>query len=169
GVEFLRQRHTHLAIGARLDAPFFSVTNDRSGQTISGGAGRIAPQPAPPPSVYLAPLSLATRLQLSGRRPIGPDQQRGRGNDRAPARRAPFDLLRAAVSRTAPHVLSAPRASGSGATTPSFTPAPSPSLARVSRAHGGVTPSSGSRARSPSSRGSWGTSRCTWGARFGSR
>jgi hypothetical protein len=62
GVEFLRQRHTHLAIGARLDAPFFSVTNDRSGQTISGGAGTIAPQPVVPPSIYYAPLSLELRL-----------------------------------------------------------------------------------------------------------
>ncbi|HEX3770679.1 MAG TPA: hypothetical protein VHV30_07445 [Polyangiaceae bacterium] len=51
GVEFLHQHHTHLALGARVDVPFYSLSNDDSSPT----AGL-------PPSIYYAPLSIELRV-----------------------------------------------------------------------------------------------------------
>jgi hypothetical protein len=55
GLEFLRTRHTHLAVGVRIDAPFYSLNNDRGGGTI------LSPQ-SPSVPIYYAPLSLELRL-----------------------------------------------------------------------------------------------------------
>jgi hypothetical protein len=56
GVEILRTHHAHLALGARLDAPFFAL-NERA----SSSPG-TAVSPAPPSSMYYAPVSLEARL-----------------------------------------------------------------------------------------------------------
>jgi hypothetical protein len=53
GLEFLHTHHTHLAVGARLDIPFYSLKND-NGVAVS--------TPDPPPSMYYAPLALEMRL-----------------------------------------------------------------------------------------------------------
>jgi hypothetical protein len=63
GVQILRTHHAHLAFGARLDLPFFSVRSQNnyyySGYSPTPGT----PQPAPAPSsIYYAPLSLEIRL-----------------------------------------------------------------------------------------------------------
>jgi outer membrane protein W len=57
GLEILRTRHTHLAFGARLDLPFFSLNNSGYFPTDASGA-------APPhlTSLYYAPVSVELRL-----------------------------------------------------------------------------------------------------------
>jgi hypothetical protein len=60
GVQILRTHHAHLAFGARLDLPFFSLKDQTSvGFSSTPGYTAIA---APPPSIYYAPLSLEIRL-----------------------------------------------------------------------------------------------------------
>jgi hypothetical protein len=61
GVQILRTHHAHLAFGARLDLPFFSVRSQ--GYYYSGYSSPGVSQPPPPPSsIYYAPLSLEIRL-----------------------------------------------------------------------------------------------------------
>jgi hypothetical protein len=66
GIEFLHLHHTHLAVGARLDAPFYALQNDRSG-SVEGASGvslgtNSTGQTTVPSSIYYAPLSLELRL-----------------------------------------------------------------------------------------------------------
>jgi hypothetical protein len=61
GVQILRTHHAHLAFGARLDLPFYSVKDDSS--YYAGFSTQGVPTPPPPPSsIYYAPLSLEIRL-----------------------------------------------------------------------------------------------------------
>jgi hypothetical protein len=60
GVEILRTHHAHLAFGARLDLPFFSVKDQGYSTGFSSTPGYTAPPP--PSSIYYAPLSLEIRL-----------------------------------------------------------------------------------------------------------
>ncbi len=64
GLEILRTRHTHLALGARLDLPFFSLDNDAYPSTsFNSATGVTTTSPVPgPTSIYYAPLSLELRL-----------------------------------------------------------------------------------------------------------
>lgn len=67
GLEILRTRHTHLAFGARLDLPFFSLPNNPNTTTTTnnnpnGGAVMMATTPPHLTSLYYAPLSLELRL-----------------------------------------------------------------------------------------------------------
>jgi hypothetical protein len=63
GLEILRTRHTHLAFGARLDLPFFSLDNDvTQNYTTSNSGMTLLPGPVGPSSIYYAPLSLELRL-----------------------------------------------------------------------------------------------------------
>jgi hypothetical protein len=57
GVEILRTHHSHLALGARLDAPFFALNPNGYLNSLSGQGTT-----APPSSYYYAPLSLEMRL-----------------------------------------------------------------------------------------------------------
>jgi hypothetical protein len=58
GVQILRTHHAHLAFGARLDLPFFSVKDD----SYYYGYSAAGSPPPPPSSIYYAPLSLEIRL-----------------------------------------------------------------------------------------------------------
>jgi hypothetical protein len=65
GVEIGRTHHTHLAFGARLDLPFYSLQNDRSpvAQPPQGvGTGFTQEPPLQIGSLYYAPLSLEIRV-----------------------------------------------------------------------------------------------------------
>jgi hypothetical protein len=64
GVEVLRTHHAHLAIGARLDLPFFAIRDKNTYNYFTSCNGGNCPPatPAAPNSVYYAPLSLETRL-----------------------------------------------------------------------------------------------------------
>jgi hypothetical protein len=58
GVEILRTHHAHLALGARLDVPFFALnSNESEAFPVSGGSAPRLPSP-----YYYAPLSLELRL-----------------------------------------------------------------------------------------------------------
>jgi hypothetical protein len=59
GVETLRTHHGHLAVGLRLDVPFFALTE--SGMVAGDNAGRGTIFRGPP-TTYYAPLTLETRL-----------------------------------------------------------------------------------------------------------
>jgi hypothetical protein len=59
GVEILRTHHAHLALGVRLDLPFF-VLNDQSTGTSAVAPGVTAP--SRPGTMYFAPVSLEARL-----------------------------------------------------------------------------------------------------------
>lgn len=59
GVEILRTHHAHLALGARIDVPFFAL-NDRNSGSFSGG-GAVQAQNVPS-TMYYAPLSVEARL-----------------------------------------------------------------------------------------------------------
>jgi hypothetical protein len=59
GVQILRTHHAHLAFGARLDLPFYSLKDQN--YYYPGISTQGAP-PAPPSSIYYAPLSLEIRL-----------------------------------------------------------------------------------------------------------
>jgi hypothetical protein len=71
GLEVGRLHHTHLAFGARLDLPFYSMQNNvsevpvaSSGTTFNGAGQPIGPQ-SPPlviGTLYYAPLSLEVRV-----------------------------------------------------------------------------------------------------------
>jgi len=62
GVEILRTHHTHLALGARLDVPFFALNTNPSESTYNATTGTYA-TPTPTQSTYFyAPLSLELRL-----------------------------------------------------------------------------------------------------------
>ena len=63
GVEIGRTHHTHLAFGARLDAPFYSLNNDlsRSPPTAVPVTGSAEP-PLQIGTLYYAPLSLEIRV-----------------------------------------------------------------------------------------------------------
>ncbi len=54
GVEILRTHHTHLAVGGRLDLPFFALNNSQGG--VSGNGQTVTSR------TYYAPLSLEVRL-----------------------------------------------------------------------------------------------------------
>ena len=56
GVEFLHTHHTHLAGGVRLDAPFYSLVNERVSYSNNTSATVGAA------TIYYAPLSLEMRL-----------------------------------------------------------------------------------------------------------
>jgi hypothetical protein len=58
GVEILRTHRGHLALGVRVDLPFFAL-NDQAG---SSGPGLTASSPNPPSSLYYAPVSVEARL-----------------------------------------------------------------------------------------------------------
>jgi hypothetical protein len=64
GLEILRTRHTHIALGVRLDLPFFSIDNTfynyNSGLATPGGSATTTPPHVS--SLYYAPLSLELRL-----------------------------------------------------------------------------------------------------------
>lgn len=65
GFEILRTHHTHLAIGARLDLPFFALNNN--GENLNNGTtyvNGVATTTSTPQSsnYYYAPLSLEMRL-----------------------------------------------------------------------------------------------------------
>ncbi|HEY3816765.1 MAG TPA: outer membrane beta-barrel protein [Polyangiaceae bacterium] len=60
GVEILRTHHTHLAIGARLDVPFFALNTNPDAATYNSASGSYAT--ATPTSYFYAPLSLELRL-----------------------------------------------------------------------------------------------------------
>jgi hypothetical protein len=63
GVEVLRTHHAHLAIGARLDVPFFALKNKEYSGTYCYGTNCSPPQASTAPnSVYYAPISIETRL-----------------------------------------------------------------------------------------------------------
>lgn len=66
GVELLRTHSAHLAIGARLDLPFFSLNNSVSGAVSPAGtfSGATTNPPAPSTTsrVYYAPVSLEMRF-----------------------------------------------------------------------------------------------------------
>jgi hypothetical protein len=67
GLEILRTRHTHLAFGARLDLPFFSLANNanNSANGFAGNGADVTTTMTPLPhltSLYYAPLSLELRL-----------------------------------------------------------------------------------------------------------
>jgi hypothetical protein len=62
GVEFLRTRHTHLAVGARIDAPFFNLDEDHLVDNTVVVNGVQTTQEVPGPSLYYAPLSIELRL-----------------------------------------------------------------------------------------------------------
>lgn len=63
GLEIMRTRHTHLALGARLDLPFFSLTSESNSVAFSGGtAAGNAPMVPATTTLYYAPLSLELRL-----------------------------------------------------------------------------------------------------------
>jgi hypothetical protein len=63
GIEVLRTHHAHLALGARLDVPFFSLNNSYStpGTYVPGGT-YTPPASTGPSTFYYAPLSLEVRL-----------------------------------------------------------------------------------------------------------
>ena len=65
GIEILRTHHTHLAFGARLDLPFFSIQNNNSSGDSTGYSGingAVATNAPVTTSSYFAPLSLEMRL-----------------------------------------------------------------------------------------------------------
>jgi hypothetical protein len=64
GIEILRTHHAHLAIGARLDLPFFSIDNSSGGSVPSSGySSTNAPLTTTAMnSTYFAPVSLEMRL-----------------------------------------------------------------------------------------------------------
>jgi hypothetical protein len=66
GVEILRTHHTHLAIGARLDLPFFSIQNSNTGSGNGTGAQfyNVTSNTAgtTTSSTYFMPVSLEMRL-----------------------------------------------------------------------------------------------------------
>jgi len=64
GVEILRTHHTHLALGARLDAPFFAL-NNQEGLAVGGTWNGTAVQGSPvtyQSTLYYAPISIEMRL-----------------------------------------------------------------------------------------------------------
>ncbi len=69
GIEIGRTRHTHLAIGARLDLPFYSLNNNFSTietapplTPVGGVSGVSTPTPLVIGKLYYAPLSLEVRV-----------------------------------------------------------------------------------------------------------
>jgi hypothetical protein len=62
GVEILRTHHTHLAMGVRLDMPFFALNNQDTLES-TGNANGVASYTVPAPATYYyAPVSLEMRL-----------------------------------------------------------------------------------------------------------
>jgi hypothetical protein len=61
GVQILRTHHAHLAFGARLDLPFYSVREKGYYGYYYSSAG-VPQTPPAPSSIYYAPLSLEIRL-----------------------------------------------------------------------------------------------------------
>ena len=59
GVQILRTNHAHLALGARLDLPFYALNDSSFGTPI--GTGALAPKTTGR-SIYYAPLSIEMRL-----------------------------------------------------------------------------------------------------------
>jgi hypothetical protein len=59
GIEVLRTHRSHLALGARLDLPFFAL-NDQAGE--SSTVGPVASTQSTASSFYFAPLSVEARL-----------------------------------------------------------------------------------------------------------
>ncbi len=66
GLEIGRSRHTHLAFGARLDVPFYSLNNDNESVDNSAPSSNVNVTQSSPPLVigtlYYAPLSLEIRV-----------------------------------------------------------------------------------------------------------
>lgn len=61
GIEIGRTHHTHLAIGARLDLPFYSLNNDFDNVPVPEGNPGTSP-PLVIGTLYYAPLSLEIRV-----------------------------------------------------------------------------------------------------------
>jgi hypothetical protein len=63
GVQIMRTHHAHLALGARLDVPFFTLNNNRSEvPTYSYNGTQNPPSVSGPSTFYYAPLSVELRL-----------------------------------------------------------------------------------------------------------
>ncbi len=67
GVQILRTHHAHLALGLRLDLPFFALNNseyvvETGASPAPGGAGTPQPTAAVQHTYYYAPLSMELRL-----------------------------------------------------------------------------------------------------------
>jgi hypothetical protein len=62
GFEVLRTHHTHLAVGARLDLPFFALNDQTSYYTPAGSYCNGGCNASAPSNYYYAPLSLEMRL-----------------------------------------------------------------------------------------------------------
>jgi hypothetical protein len=60
GVEILRTHHTHLALGARLDVPFFALNSSSGTETYNQATGTYTPTTQS--AYFYAPLSLELRL-----------------------------------------------------------------------------------------------------------
>jgi hypothetical protein len=62
GFEVLRTHHAHLAFGARLDLPFYSLNNEQFYSYATGGTTNPPTPTSAPSTFYYAPLSLEVRL-----------------------------------------------------------------------------------------------------------
>jgi hypothetical protein len=63
GLEFLHTRHANVAIGARVDAPFFSLTSDSIVDVVTTSAnGTQTTQEYLPSPIYYVPLSFELRI-----------------------------------------------------------------------------------------------------------
>ena len=63
GLEFLHTRHANVAIGARVDAPFFSLTSDSLVDVVTTSAnGTQTTQEFLPSPIYYVPLSFELRI-----------------------------------------------------------------------------------------------------------
>ena len=63
GIELMRTHHAHLAMGVRVDVPFFALNNnnDYTGG-FANGTTAAAQAPAAPQTIYYVPVSLEARL-----------------------------------------------------------------------------------------------------------
>lgn len=61
GVEVLRTHHTHLALGLRVDLPFFALNNN-SGYSSGFGGSVVQAAPTVQQTLYYVPVSLEARL-----------------------------------------------------------------------------------------------------------
>jgi hypothetical protein len=62
GVEVMRTRHSHLALGLRVDVPFYALNNQSDGLTQTMINGVVVPQTSAPSTYYFLPISLEARL-----------------------------------------------------------------------------------------------------------
>jgi hypothetical protein len=62
GIELMRTHHAHLAMGVRVDVPFFALNNSNTYEGGFSNGTTTAQSPVAPQTIYYVPVSLEARL-----------------------------------------------------------------------------------------------------------